>query len=59
MQQKKIIIGSLMFDVKVVMGVAFKKILEFSRFGYFCVEIFYIPLVDNMYDFMCNYLTLS
>ena len=55
-----IIIDSLRFHFKVDMRVAFKKnenIPEFSQFGYFLgllVEIFYIPLVDYMYDLMCN-----
>ena len=53
-----IIIGSLRFHLKVDVQVALYKnenFLEFSCFGYFFklpVEIFYILLVDYMYDFM-------
>ena len=56
-----IIIGSLRFHFKVNVRVAFSKnenFLEFSRFGYFfwlLMEIFYIPLVDYMYDLMCKF----
>ena len=49
-----------MFHFKVDVRVAFflnENFLEFSRFWYFLkllVELFYISLVDYMYDWMCK-----